>query len=157
MSSGPTVSTWAQSAGRCCQPTEWSPSVDRITDSFATPVSPAEPFVSTVADGKVLQLTFPKPDKHLRQQLIVPEKITYLSSEGFRGSAYLHKPANFKTAAKFPGMLWIHGGPTSQFTDTYTPLVQFLIQQGYVFLLPNMRGSSGYGKRFEDASVSGPG
>jgi dipeptidyl aminopeptidase/acylaminoacyl peptidase len=46
--------------------------------------------------------------------------------------------------------MWIHGGPTSQFSDTFQPWVQFFAKSGYTVLLPNIRGSSGYGKEFED-------
>ncbi len=46
--------------------------------------------------------------------------------------------------------MWVHGGPTSQFLDTFQPQVQFFVQAGYVVLLPNIRGSSGYGRHFED-------
>ncbi|WP_420636790.1 alpha/beta hydrolase family protein [Candidatus Palauibacter sp.] len=49
-------------------------------------------------------------------------------------------------------MMWIHGGPTSQFHDTFRQHVQFFVQRGYVVLLPNIRGSSGYGKDFADAN-----
>ena len=47
-------------------------------------------------------------------------------------------------------MLLIHGGPTSQFYDALDPLAQYLAQHGYAVLQPNIRGSSGYGKSFED-------
>ena len=46
--------------------------------------------------------------------------------------------------------MWIHGGPTSQFMDTFQPQVEYFVQAGYVVMLPNIRGSSGYGRRFED-------
>ena len=55
-----------------------------------------------------------------------------------------HAPAR----PALPRLLWIHGGPTSQFMDTYQPMVQYFVRAGYVVLLPNIRGSSGYG-RFE--------
>ncbi|NNM31839.1 MAG: S9 family peptidase [Gemmatimonadetes bacterium] len=48
--------------------------------------------------------------------------------------------------------MWIHGGPTSQFNDTFQQHVQFFADRGYAVLLPNIRGSSGYGKAFEDAN-----
>jgi dipeptidyl aminopeptidase/acylaminoacyl peptidase len=46
--------------------------------------------------------------------------------------------------------VWVHGGPTSQYLDTFQPHVQYFVQAGYVVLQPNIRGSSGYGRHFED-------
>jgi dipeptidyl aminopeptidase/acylaminoacyl peptidase len=119
---------------------------------LGTPLEPADLFTVSLSDGKSTQLTFSVPEGARGQQLVMPEKVSFPSTEGFTISAYLYKPRNSAKQGKFPGILWIHGGPTSQFTDTYTPLVQFLVGQGYVILLPNIRGSSGYGKKFEDAN-----
>ena len=52
-------------------------------------------------------------------------------------------------------MVIVHGSPTSQFTDTYRADVQYFVQKGYVVILPNIRGSSGYGKEFENANFQG--
>jgi dipeptidyl aminopeptidase/acylaminoacyl peptidase len=51
-----------------------------------------------------------------------------------------------------PGIVYVHGGPTGQFSDTYALQPQFLARMGYAVIMPNIRGSSGYGKVFEDAN-----
>jgi dipeptidyl aminopeptidase/acylaminoacyl peptidase len=84
------------------------------------------------------------------RRLIAPEKIAYKSFDGLTINAYLYKPPHLKQDEKVPGILWIHGGPTSQFSDAYTANMQFFAQQGYAVLAPNIRGSSGYGRHFED-------
>ena len=53
---------------------------------------------------------------------------------------------------RVPAIMWVHGGPTSQFMDTYQAQAQFFVQRGYAVLMPNIRGSSGYGRAFEDAN-----
>ncbi|MGA9475660.1 MAG: prolyl oligopeptidase family serine peptidase, partial [Terriglobales bacterium] len=131
---------------------EWSPSGDRISYTLGTPLEPAALFTVSVSDGKTTQLTSSVQKSVHDAELVMPEKVSFPSTDGFTISAYLYKPRNHANAGKFPGILWIHGGPTSQFTDTYTPLVQFLVGQGYTILMPNIRGSSGYGKKFEDAN-----
>ena len=55
-----------------------------------------------------------------------------------------------RAGEKYPGLMFIHGGPTNQFSDDFQPYVQYFVQRGYVVLLPNVRGSSGYGKAFEE-------
>ena len=59
-------------------------------------------------------------------------------------------PEDGREDEKYPGLLFIHGGPTNQFSDDFQPYVQYFVQRGYVVLLPNVRGSSGYGKAFEE-------
>jgi dipeptidyl aminopeptidase/acylaminoacyl peptidase len=131
---------------------EWSSSGDRVSYTLGTPRKPADLFTISVKDGSATQLTFSVPDSVRDKELVMPEKVNFPSPDGSVISAYLYKPANHTNDQKFPGILWIHGGPTSQFTDTYAPLVQFLVMQGYVILMPNIRGSSGFGKKFEDAN-----
>jgi dipeptidyl aminopeptidase/acylaminoacyl peptidase len=85
----------------------------------------------------------------LAVDLTAPSRVSYQTFDGRQIQGYLYEPA-VTEGQKSPGLMWIHGGPTSQFSDTYQPWVQFFVQSGYTVLLPNIRGSSGYGKEFED-------
>ena len=89
-------------------------------------------------------------DANPRVQL--PEKVSYPSTDGLRVEAYVHRPPDAAPGERFPGVVWIHGGPTSQFDDQFRrhQQVHFFAQRGYVVLMPNIRGSSGYGLEFED-------
>jgi dipeptidyl aminopeptidase/acylaminoacyl peptidase len=53
----------------------------------------------------------------------------------------------------FPVVVTVHGGPESQyrpaFLPSFTPFTQHLVSRGYAVAAPNVRGSTGYGKRFE--------
>jgi dipeptidyl aminopeptidase/acylaminoacyl peptidase len=53
----------------------------------------------------------------------------------------------------FPVVVTVHGGPEAQYLPewhvNYAPLTQYLVSRGYAVAAPNVRGSSGYGKRFE--------
>jgi dipeptidyl aminopeptidase/acylaminoacyl peptidase len=134
-----------------CQHPAWSPDGTRLAYLLATPTGPADLYVVDVAGGAPTRLT----DSALaaaRPSLATPEKITYESFDGLPINAYLYRPAAVGVPANGAGVLFVHGGPTSQFMDTFQPQVQFLVGQGYTLLLPNIRGSSGYGKAFEDAN-----
>jgi dipeptidyl aminopeptidase/acylaminoacyl peptidase len=50
-----------------------------------------------------------------------------------------------------PAILKIHGGPTSQAVANHAPDVQFYTTRGYVVLLVNHRGSTGYGRAYMEA------
>ena len=58
-------------------------------------------------------------------------------------SAYLYEPRGLKPGEKAPGIMWVHGGPTGQWVDSYQPQVQYLVERGYAVLMPNIRGSAG--------------
>jgi len=146
---GPTRVLVAPEMGVCAMP-QWSPDGNRISYLFQTPTAPLDLWVVSVADGKAHPLTNSLLGGDVAQRLVVPEKVVYKSFDGLPISAYLYKPPAMRPGQRFPGILWIHGGPTSQWFDAFYPHVQYFAQQGYVVLLPNIRGSSGYGKEFED-------
>ena len=127
-----------------------SPDAKEISYTLATPHSPADLFVFSYSAGQSRQITRSVTAKP--ESIQDPEKISYRSTNDFTISAYLYKPVKMVPGKQYPGILWIHGGPTGQFLDTYFPLAQFIASQGYIVLAPNIRGSSGYGKHFEDAN-----
>ena len=129
---------------------EWSPDGSRIAFTLATPTRPTDLQVVAAAGGTQKQLTM-SITADVEGTLVVPEKVSY-QSDGFTITGYLYRPAAIRPGEKIPGIMYIHGGPTGQFSDTYLPQAQFLAQMGYAVLAPNIRGSSGFGKPFEDAN-----
>ena len=130
----------------------WSPDSRSIAYLKADLVSPQDLHVVAVEGGESRPLTFSMPAGNLAERLILPEKVHYPSTDGYSIPAYLYRPVGVPAGERAPGILWIHGGPTSQFNDTFQQHVQFFAQRGYAVLLPNIRGSSGYGKDFADAN-----
>jgi dipeptidyl aminopeptidase/acylaminoacyl peptidase len=128
----------------------WSPDGAQIAYLLQTPAVPSDLWVVSVADGKSRRLTTSPMATTLAPKMVLPEKVTYTSFDGLEISAYLYSPPQREPGQRFPGLLFIHGGPTSHFADTYYPQVQYFIRKGYAVLLPNIRGSSGYSKTFED-------
>ena len=45
-------------------------------------------------------------------------------------------------------VIYVHGGPEGQTKAEYHPVMQYLVQQGFVVAAPNVRGSSGYGRTY---------
>ena len=130
----------------------WSPDGDAIAYLREDLTRPRDLHVVSLEDGRGRSLTSSMPAGHLGDRLVTPEKIHYQSTDGYSIPAYLYRPPGAAAGDGLPGLMWIHGGPTSQFHDTFQPHVQFFVQRGYVVLLPNIRGSSGYGKAFADAN-----
>ncbi|KAF2459801.1 dipeptidyl-peptidase 5 precursor [Lineolata rhizophorae] len=67
--------------------------------------------------------------------------------------AWVLKPSNFIATEKYPLAYVIHGGPQGAWTDAWStrwnPAV--FAEQGYVVVMPNPTGSTGYGQKFVDA------
>ena len=57
----------------------------------------------------------------------------------------------FEPAAEppWPVVVEVHGGPESQRRPMWMPVIQYLVAHGYAVAQPNVRGSTGYGKRYE--------
>jgi dipeptidyl aminopeptidase/acylaminoacyl peptidase len=132
-----------------CQAPAWSPDGTTIAYLQASPTDTQDLWTVDVTRGTATRLTDSLP-VGLRGRLSEPEKIVYTSFDGRPIHAYLYRPTRQAPGARYPAVLHIHGGPTSQFYDALDPLAQFLTRRGYAVLLPNIRGSSGYGKEFED-------
>jgi dipeptidyl aminopeptidase/acylaminoacyl peptidase len=128
----------------------WSPDGRRIAYTLATPTRVADLYVVDLAGKSPKQLTFSQLPA-MEGVLVTPQKVSYRSDE-YTISGYLLRPPNARPGQRFPGILYIHGGPTGQFSDSYNQQAQFLAGMGYVVLMPNIRGSSGYGFAFEKAN-----
>ena len=133
-----------------CSNLQWSPNGKAIAFRYGTPTTPADIWTVSLEDGVAVQLTNASPGGGLTDRLTIPEKIAFKSFDGLTIHGYLYSPTD--KSQKYPGLLYIHGGPTNQFYDDLQVNVQYLVQRGYVVLLPNIRGSSGYGKAFEEAN-----
>ena len=85
-----------------------------------------------------------------RSLFVDPQYISYPSLDGLSISAILYKPHDIMQGEKLPAVVDVHGGPTGQFFRSFDPFSQFLANEGFVVLEPNIRGSTGYGVEFRD-------
>ena len=86
--------------------------------------------------------------------LFVPhEYVWYESSDGLKIPAIVYRPRDMKPDQTYPALVEIHGGPTGQFFRGFSPWAQFLADNGYVIIQPNIRGSTGYGVDFRDTNL----
>ena len=80
--------------------------------------------------------------------------VTYTTRDGLTIEAYLSLPygLTLATARHLPVVIHPHGGPWARDTWGYSSVVQFLCNRGYAVMRMNFRGSTGYGRRFLEAS-----
>jgi dipeptidyl aminopeptidase/acylaminoacyl peptidase len=76
------------------------------------------------------------------------EYVSFKSKDGTIVHGYLYRPVAYVAGKKYPTILRPHGGPVWAYYAEFQDLAQLLAASGYVVLLPNPRGSSGYGQDF---------
>lgn len=82
-----------------------------------------------------------------------PEYIKYKSFDGLEIPAIVYKPKDLPEGVKLPAIVNIHGGPTGQYFRMFNAFMQYVASEGFVIILPNVRGSTGYGVEFRDACI----
>ena len=102
-------------------------------------------------DTKKLTLQYRIRERLPREALAHMEAISYKSSDGLDIPAYLTVPRDAEPK-NLPLVVVPHGGPWVRDDWGYDTYAQFLTNRGYAVLQPNYRGSTGYGKKFLDAS-----
>lgn len=79
------------------------------------------------------------------------DEISFSSKDGTRISGFVTKPPDYVEGKRYPTLLWIHGGPVSQYANSFTATWQIFAANGYVVVGVNPRGSSGRGEAFSTA------
>jgi dipeptidyl aminopeptidase/acylaminoacyl peptidase len=124
----------------------FSPDGSRLVFGFSSPVEPPNVWACRVESGEVERLTNIRAPDGLAE----PALHRFASFDGLSVPTFLWEPQG---EGPFPVVIMIHGGPESQFRPewlpSFTPLTQHLLASGYAVTAPNVRGSTGYGKRFE--------
>jgi dipeptidyl aminopeptidase/acylaminoacyl peptidase len=113
------------------------------------PQSPEELYA--LREGTLTQLSFVNQPVVKDLQLATVKKQAYQSDDGTTIEALFVFPPGFKEGKARPGILFIHGGPSQQWDFRFDIEAQLLAAKGYVLVMPNPRGSFGYGQAFAEA------
>jgi dipeptidyl aminopeptidase/acylaminoacyl peptidase len=118
------------------------------------PTAPGDLWVYTLATGKSHQVTHSLVAGVNSEDMVEPYLVHYPSRDGkWTISAFLYVPFNMARNGQNAAIVYIHGGPTSQTMNSFNRFVQYAANQGYMVLAPNYRGSTGYGKEFQQANL----
>jgi dipeptidyl aminopeptidase/acylaminoacyl peptidase len=110
------------------------------------PATPADVWVMDVGTGAFRQVTFSPHAGIDLSRLVRPELVRFKAHDGLELSGWLYKPS--AGAAPFPTVLSFHGGPEGQERPFFNAQYQALLSRGIAVFAPNVRGSSGFGKKF---------
>ncbi len=124
-----------------------------LISTLATPTIPSSLVAYNVETTEIENLIEPQYGSVNPNFFVSPQYVKYQSYDGLEIAAVMYKPKYIKEGKKIPALVMVHGGPTAQFFQTFSILGQIFAGEGFVLLQPNVRGSTGYGKEFEDMNI----
>lgn len=127
----------------------FTPDGSKLAFAFSSPVEPHDVYVYDLASRSLERVTTSPRDVDVAM-LVEPTLHRFESFDGESVPAFLFEPEG---DGPFPVVVTVHGGPEAQwlpwYSPSFAPLTQFLVSKGYAVAAPNVRGSTGYGKRYE--------
>jgi dipeptidyl aminopeptidase/acylaminoacyl peptidase len=144
---------------------QWSPDGTRLVFQHTDPHNSADLWIADVsrpgpADPATLRrLSDSMPAAMDRSAFVEPEMVSYAGPDGQKVPAWLFVPKGLDRTKKHPAIVWIHGDGVNQGYDgwhvqrnyaVYYSFHQYLLQKGYVVIMPDYRGSIGYGKAWRE-------
>jgi dipeptidyl aminopeptidase/acylaminoacyl peptidase len=109
---------------------------------------PSEVYALPASGGTLTRLTHTNDALISQLKLSPGEYVHFKSKDGTTVSGYLYKPFDYAPGKKVPTLLRPHGGPVWAYYAEFQTAVQIFAAHGYAVLLPNPRGSSGYGQKY---------
>lgn len=116
----------------------------RLALALSTPKMPFNIYI--VKAGRVRRRTNMPMMGIDPRRLASPRLYRYTSHDGLEVPTFAYVPRRGRPP--FPTIVWVHGGPEAQARPYFIPLIQLLAYRGFAVLVPNVRGSTGYGKTY---------
>jgi dipeptidyl aminopeptidase/acylaminoacyl peptidase len=105
-------------------------------------------WVADLTTGKARQVTRSSRAGIPQASLVEPELLRYAGFDGLSIASFLYRPRTVRPGDTLRVLFIVHGGPESQTQPTFGPVTQYFVNRGYAVFAPNVRGATGYGKRF---------
>jgi dipeptidyl aminopeptidase/acylaminoacyl peptidase len=126
----------------------------RFTLTWSTPSTPGDIHAVDAATGKVTPL---RKDSRPKLDALPAIEASIAEVEAFdhgKIPVNVYLPAGAR-GKKLPVIVAYHGGPSGSSAIRWAPVTRFFLAQGYAWVEPNVRGSSGFGRAYE-AGDNGP-
>jgi dipeptidyl aminopeptidase/acylaminoacyl peptidase len=125
----------------------WSPDGTTLAFTAQSPTDPAG--IWLWCDGKATCLLRPDPRAEAGidpATMVAPHLVEWKGTDGTTIPGWFAMPKTPAPPGGYPSVVWVHGGPASQTRANFRADTQMLLDQGFAVLLPNVRGSTGYGR-----------
>ena len=132
----------------------FSPDGRRLAASINGATSPSDVYVVDLGKATLERWTRSEIGGLDASRFVAPTLIRYPTFDSVDGKprtipAFYYRPAGVPAGRRVPVVINIHGGPEAQARPTFSPTAQFLANElGVAMLVPNVRGSSGYGRTY---------
>jgi dipeptidyl aminopeptidase/acylaminoacyl peptidase len=127
----------------------FSPDGERLAVSVSSPVEP--PGIWLIKDGAARPVWRPQADLTFRKF----DLVSWESFDGREIPGWLARPEGESPADGWPAVVWVHGGPVGHTRPNFRPEMQMLLAEGFAVLMPNVRGSAGYGRTWCESDDRG--
>jgi len=118
------------------------------------PNAPGDLWTYELASSKTRQITHSLLGGVRAEDMVEPFLVHFPSRDGkWTISAFVYVPYNMVRNGQNAALVYVHGGPTSQTVNSFNRFIQHMVNQGYMVIAPNYRGSTGYGKEFQQANL----
>lgn len=128
----------------------FSKSEKLIRLTVGTSKAPNNLYVYNMATKELKKMTKSINPEIAPNDLVSAEVVRFKSFDDLDIPAIYYKPLVANKDYKVPALVWVHGGPGGQSRVGYRALLQYLTNHGYAVLAVNNRGSSGYGRTFNE-------
>lgn len=122
----------------------WSPDGTFALLNHSSPVEPLSVFRYHRETGEVVAIHVPDMPA-LPEGLAHPESHRVTSFDGEQVPVFVYRPADGGDGS---AVVLVHGGPEGASLRIWNPLIPALAGQGHTVVVPNVRGSAAYGKRW---------
>lgn len=127
----------------------FSPDGRRLAIGLTTATSAGDVWSHDVASGTLTRWTHSELGELDPARLAEPRLIRFESFDGLSIPAFVYRPTRVAPGERTPVIVDIHGGPESQTRPGWNPGAQYFAEMlGATVILPNVRGSDGYGTRY---------
>jgi dipeptidyl aminopeptidase/acylaminoacyl peptidase len=128
---------------------DFSSDGSKIAIGLSTARSAGDVWSHEVATGTLTRWTESELGELDPARLAEPSLIRFESFDALSVPAFVYRPTNAAPDARLPVIIDIHGGPESQTRPGWNPGAQYFVDTlNAVVILPNVRGSDGYGTRY---------
>lgn len=116
--------------------------------TVGTSKAPSNIYVYNFETGDLRKLTETLNPEINPLDLVSAQVVRFKSFDGLEIPAIYYRPHGASRRNRVPALVMVPGGPGGQMRVGYSPLIQYLVNQGYAILAVNNRGAGGYGKTF---------
>src|SRR3989454_12802084 len=86
--------------------------------------------------------------------MVDPQLVHYPSRDGkWTISALLYVPHNMRRDGQNAAIVYVHGGPTFQTVNLFNRFIHYMVNQGYMVIVPNYQGSTVYRNEFQQTDL----